>query len=40
MDGNDTPGFRSELMRKDLRLAAATARDHGGSPRRPRLPRR
>jgi 3-hydroxyisobutyrate dehydrogenase-like beta-hydroxyacid dehydrogenase len=40
IDGNGTPGFRSELMRKDLRLAAAAARDHGGSPRRPRLPRR
>lgn len=27
--GNYTPGFRAELMRKDMRLAAAAIRDHG-----------
>jgi len=27
--GNFTPGFRAELMRKDMRLAAAAIRDHG-----------
>lgn len=29
IEGNDAPGFRAELMRKDLRLAAAATRDHG-----------
>lgn len=29
IEGNVAPGFRAELMRKDLRLAAAAARDHG-----------
>ncbi len=27
--GNFTPGFRAELMRKDMRLAAQAVRDHG-----------
>lgn len=27
--GNYTPGFRAELMRKDMRLAASAIRDHG-----------
>jgi 2-hydroxy-3-oxopropionate reductase len=27
--GNFTPGFRAELMRKDMRLAAQAIRDHG-----------
>ncbi|GIX10979.1 NAD(P)-dependent oxidoreductase [Elioraea sp.] len=29
IEGNDSPGFRAALMRKDLRLAAAATRDHG-----------
>jgi 2-hydroxy-3-oxopropionate reductase len=29
IERDDAPGFRAELMRKDLRLAAAAARDHG-----------
>lgn len=29
IEGNDAPGFRAELMRKDLRLASAATRDHG-----------
>ncbi len=29
IEGNVEPGFRAELMRKDLRLAAAATRDHG-----------
>lgn len=29
IEGDETPGFRAGLMRKDLRLAAAAARDHG-----------
>jgi 2-hydroxy-3-oxopropionate reductase len=29
IEGNVAPGFRAELMRKDLRLAASAVRDHG-----------
>jgi len=29
VEGNFAPGFRAELLRKDLRLAAAAVRDHG-----------
>jgi len=29
LDGKFTPGFRAELMRKDIRLAAQAIRDHG-----------
>jgi 2-hydroxy-3-oxopropionate reductase len=28
IEGQETPGFRAELMRKDMRLAAAATRDH------------
>jgi 2-hydroxy-3-oxopropionate reductase len=28
IEGQDKPGFRAELMRKDMRLAAAATRDH------------
>jgi 2-hydroxy-3-oxopropionate reductase len=29
LDGKTAPGFRAELMRKDMRLAIGAARDHG-----------